>query len=98
MKLIEFKLTLAVPCDVDEETIKEASIVTTIRDYASNCDIEECGIELARMDNPASSIRAQGTVRYQTSQQNEVRDEIQIRNHNAQRLLHHGRRYSRRNR
>lgn len=53
MKLIEFKLTLAVPCDVDEETIKEASIVTTIRDYASNCDIEECGIELARMDNPA---------------------------------------------
>lgn len=61
MKLIEFKLTFAVPCDVDEAVIKEASIVNMIRDYASNCDIEECGIELARMDNPqvASEPKAQ---------------------------------------
>lgn len=94
MKLIEFKLTLAVPCDVDEETIKEAGIVNMIKDYASNCDIEECGI--GQNGQPASSIRAQGTGRYQTSKQNEVKYEI--RNHNAQRVLHHGRRYSLRNR
>lgn len=71
MKLIEFKLTLAVPCDVDEAVIKEASIVNMIRDYASNCDIEECGIELARMDNPqaASKPKAQSG----TKQANKMR-------------------------
>lgn len=70
MKLIEFKLTLAVPCDVDEETIKEVGIVNMIRDYASNCDIEECGIELARMDKPqtASEPKAQSGTK-QTSKQ-----------------------------
>lgn len=52
MKLIEFKLTLAVPCDIDEETIKETHIVRMIRDYASTCDIEECGIELDRVSKP----------------------------------------------
>lgn len=75
MKLIEFKLTLAVPCDVDEETIKEAikeaCIVNMIRNYASTCDIEECGIELARMDKPqtASEPKAQSG----TKQANKMR-------------------------
>lgn len=71
MKLIEFKLTLAVPCDVDEETIKEASIVNTIRDYASNCDIEECGIELARMDNPQAALEPKAQA--DTKQANKMR-------------------------
>lgn len=71
MKLIEFKLTLAVPCDVDEETIKEASIVNMIRDYASNCDIEECGIELARMDNP--QVASKSGAQSGTKQANKTR-------------------------
>lgn len=71
MKLIEFKLTLAVPCDVDEETIKEASIVNMIRDYASNCDIEECGIELARMDNP--QVASKSSAQSGTKQANKTR-------------------------
>lgn len=71
MKLIEFKLTLAVPCDVDEETIKEAGIVNVIRDYASNCDIEECGIELARMDNP--QVASKSSAQSGTKQANKMR-------------------------
>lgn len=71
MKLIEFKLTLAVPCDVDEKTIKEAGIVNMIRDYASTGGIKGCGIELARMGNPqvASKSRAQSG----TKQANKMR-------------------------
>ena len=71
MKLIEFKLTLAVPCDVDEETIKEAGIVSTLRDYASNCDIEECGIELARMDTP--QVASKSSAQSGTKQANKTR-------------------------